>query len=51
MAAAGGLGDDRLADRARERRGWARRLRTADPDDLHAALLSAFTNAFDRWAA
>ncbi len=51
MAEAGGLGDDRLAERARERRGWARRLRTAPPDDLHAALLSAFTNAFDRWAA
>jgi hypothetical protein len=51
MAEAGGLGDDRLAERARERRTWARRLRVAPPDDLHAALLSAFTNAFDRWAA
>jgi len=51
MAAADGLGDDRLAERARDRRGWARRLRSAPPDDLHAALLSAFTNAFDRWAA
>jgi hypothetical protein len=51
MAAADGLGDDRLAERARDRRGWARRLRSAEPDDLHAALLSAFTNAFDRWAA
>ena len=51
MAAATGLGDERLAERARDRRGWARRLRAAPPDDLHAALLSAFTNAFDRWAA
>jgi hypothetical protein len=51
MAAADGLGDDHLAERARDRRGWARRLRSAPPDDLHAALLSAFTNAFDRWAA
>jgi hypothetical protein len=51
MATADGLGDDRMAERARERRGWARRLRSAPPDDLHAALISAFTNAFDRWAA
>ena len=51
MAAADGLGDHGLAERARDRRGWARRLRSAPPDDLHAALLSAFTNAFDRWAA
>jgi hypothetical protein len=51
MAAADGLGDERLAERARDRRSWARRLRAAPPGDLHAALLSAFTNAFDRWAA
>lgn len=51
IAAAEGLGDERLAERARDRRGWARRLRSAERDDLHAALLSAFTNAFDRWAA
>jgi hypothetical protein len=51
MAAADGLGDERLAERARDRRGWARRLRSAPPEDLHAALVSAFTNAFDRWAA
>jgi hypothetical protein len=51
LAAAGGLGDERLVERARDRRAWARRLRTAAADDLHAALLSAFTNAFDRWAA
>ena len=51
MAAADGLGDERLAERARDRRGWARRLRSAPADDLHAALVSAFTNAFDRWAA
>jgi hypothetical protein len=51
MAAANGLGDERLAERARDRRGWARRLRAAPAEDLHAALVSAFTNAFDRWAA
>ncbi len=51
MAAADGLGDERLAERARDRRGWARRLRSAPAEDLHAALVSAFTNAFDRWAA
>jgi hypothetical protein len=50
VAAAGGLGDQRLVERARDRSGWARRLRSPDRDDLHAALLSAFTNAFDRWA-
>jgi hypothetical protein len=48
---AGGLGDERLVERARDRVGWARRLRSAPPEDLHAALVAAFTNAFDRWAA
>jgi len=38
-----------MLDRARERNRWARRLVGAGPDDLHAALLSAFTNAYDRW--
>jgi hypothetical protein len=51
IATADGLGDERMSDRARDRRGWARRLRTAPPDDLQAALISAFTSAFDRWAA
>jgi hypothetical protein len=51
IAAAEGLDDERLVERARERRTWARRLRSAERDDLQAALLSAFTNAFDRWAA
>jgi hypothetical protein len=51
MAEAGGLGDERLVERARDRVGWARRLRSVPPEDLHAALVAAFTNAFDRWAA
>ena len=45
------LGDDRLVDRARERRRWARRLLEAGPDDLYAALLAAFGRAFERWHA
>ena len=45
------LTSDWLATRAAERGRWARRLRTAGPDDLHAALLGAFTRAFERWAA
>ncbi len=49
LAAAEELGDDRFADRARERRRWARRLITAERDDLHAALLSAFGSAWERW--
>jgi hypothetical protein len=40
-----------LLDRATERGRWARRLRTASAEDLHAALLGAFTRAFERWAA
>jgi hypothetical protein len=40
-----------LENRAHERRRWARRLRTAGDDDLRAALLSAFTRAFEQWAA
>jgi hypothetical protein len=44
------LADPALADRARERQRWARRLRTASADDLHAALLSAFGRAFERWS-
>ena len=45
------LDDGRLIDRAQERRRWARRLRDAGPDDLHAALLSAFGRAWERWGA
>lgn len=45
------LDDGRLIDRATERRRWARRLRDAGPDDLHAALLAAFGRAWERWGA
>lgn len=48
-AEAEAIGDGRFADRARERRRWARRLITAGPDDLHAALLGAFGSAWERW--
>jgi hypothetical protein len=51
IAEARGLGDDRLEQRAAERRRWARRLRQAPPEDVRAALVSAFTHAFDRWTA
>jgi hypothetical protein len=40
-----------LEHRAHERCRWARRLRGAGEDDLRAALLGAFTRAFERWAA
>ena len=48
-AEAEAIGDGRYADRARERRRWARRLILAEPDDLHAALLGAFSRAWERW--
>ena len=48
-AEAEAIGDRRFADRARERRRWARRLLLAGPDDVHAALLSAFGSAWERW--
>jgi len=51
LAEARALRDQRLEQRAEARRRWARSLRRAGPDDLRAALLSAFTNAFDRWTA
>jgi hypothetical protein len=51
LAVARTVGDQRLIDRARERRRWVERLRLAEPDDLHAALIGAFTRAFERWAA
>ena len=51
IAEAQSLGDRSLLDRARDRRRWVRRLREAGPDDLYAALLSAFTRAFERWHA
>jgi hypothetical protein len=44
------LGDPGLMDRSEDRRRWARRLRSASEEDLHAALLSAFGRAFERWA-
>jgi hypothetical protein len=47
---AAGLEADDLRQRAVDRRRWARRLRNAGPDDLHAALLGAFTRAYERWA-
>jgi hypothetical protein len=50
-ATARSLESNWLVDRATERGRWARRLRTASPEDLHAALLGAFTRAFERWAA
>jgi hypothetical protein len=50
-AMAGSLDSEWLSQRAAERGRWARRLKTAGPDDLRAALLGAFTRAFERWAA
>ena len=50
-ATAQGLGAEDLEQRAVDRRRWARRLRDAGDEDLHAALLSAFGQAFERWAA
>jgi hypothetical protein len=51
LAEARALRDERLEQRAESRRRWARSLRRAGADDLRAALLTAFTNAFDRWTA
>jgi hypothetical protein len=51
LAVAREIGDQRLIDRARDRRRWVGRLREAGPDDLQAALIGAFTRAFERWAA
>jgi hypothetical protein len=50
-ATARSLESEWLEHRAAERTRWARRLRTAQPVDLQAALLGAFTSAFERWAA
>jgi hypothetical protein len=50
LAAAERLGDPRLADRASERQRWARRLRGAQGEELHTALLGAFGRAFERWS-
>jgi hypothetical protein len=44
------LGDASLAERAESRLRWARRLRDASDEDLHAALLAAFGRAFERWS-
>ncbi len=48
--AAVALGDASLVERADARLRWARRLRHAGPDDLHAALLASFGRAFERWS-
>jgi hypothetical protein len=50
-AMARALGDEWLGRRAGDRGRWAKRLKMAGPDDLHAALLSAFTQAFERWSS
>jgi hypothetical protein len=50
-AVAGSLEAEELSRRAVERRRWARKLRDAGDEDLRAALLSAFSHAFERWAA
>jgi len=50
-ATARALGSEWLSQRAADRGRWARRLKMAAPDDLHAALLSAFTQAFERWSS
>jgi hypothetical protein len=50
-ATARGLDSEWLAQRAADRGRWARRLKIAAPDDLHAALLSAFTRAFESWSS
>jgi hypothetical protein len=49
LATAQRLLDGRLLDRVRERRRWIRRLRLAGADDLQAALLGAFSRAYERW--
>lgn len=49
-ATAQGLDAEDLEQRAVDRRRWARRLREAGDEDLHAALLGAFGRAFERWA-
>jgi hypothetical protein len=48
-ATAHALDEEGLAARAARRGVWARRLREAGPADLQAALLGAFTRAFDEW--
>jgi hypothetical protein len=48
-ATAHALDDEMLAARAARRGLWARRLRDAAPSDLLAALIAAFTRAFDEW--
>jgi hypothetical protein len=49
IAAARVVGDRRLEDRARARRRWAKSLLHAEPDDLHAALLERFSQAYEAW--
>jgi hypothetical protein len=50
-ATAAALGAEDLGQRAVGRRRWARRLRGAGQEDLHAALVGAFTRAYERWAS
>jgi hypothetical protein len=49
-AAADDLENLWLLERADDRARWARGLRRAGPDDLTAALLGAFSRAFERWS-
>jgi hypothetical protein len=49
-AVAADLEDGDLMHRAEERGRWAQQLKRAGQDDLQAALLAAFTRAFERWA-
>jgi hypothetical protein len=49
VAAARALRDQRLENRARSRRRWARLLAHAEPDELHQALLERFSRAYEAW--
>lgn len=50
LAAARAVGDRRLEDRARSRRGWARTLEHVGSGELQRALLERFSYAFEAWA-
>ncbi len=43
--------DRRLEDRARSRRGWARMLARAEPEELQRSLLERFSRAYEAWVA
>ena len=49
LATARVVGDRRLEDRARSRRGWARMLAHAEADELQRALLERFAHAYEAW--